>query len=106
MPSRDKFNPADDEVREHQLSCFQLQIEVEKLRGKAVMLRDRIKLPPNAEDIWNGNAQPNVAIEVYGILAALVSDHFTEAIQMLQRAATATPHSVSLAWNQIQVYKS
>ena len=64
--------------------------------------RQSIELPPNAPDIWNGNAPPTVEIEVHGALSVVVDDYIPEMRSILQRAAAATIRSVSTEWNRIQ----
>ena len=68
--------------------------------------RQSIELPPNAPDIWNGNAPPTVEIEVHGALSVVVDDYIPEMRSILQRAATATIRSVSTQWNRIQHVQS
>ena len=93
-------------IRDIQHVCLEIQRDLLVIEDQLEAARQSIELPPNAPDIWNGNAPPTVEIEVHGALSVLVDDYIPEMRGLLQRAATATPRAVVTEWNRTQHLES
>lgn len=106
MPGRKNCTCVPREIRDIQHQCFEIQRDLLVIEDQIEAARQSIELPPNAPDIWNGNAPPTVEIEVHGALSVVVDDYIPEMRSILQRAATATVRSVSTEWNRIQHLES
>ena len=102
MPGRKHCTCVPQAIRDIQHQCFESQRDLLVIEDQIEAARQSIELPPNAPDIWNGNAPPTVEIEVHGALSVVVDDYIPEMRSILQRAATATVRSVSTEWNRMQ----
>ena len=106
MPDRKHCTCVPQAIRDIQHQCFEIQRDLLVIEDQIEAVRQSIELPPNAPDIWNGNAPPTVEIEVHGALSVVVDDYIPEMRSILQCAATATIRSVSTQWNRIQHVES
>ena len=72
MPGRKHCTCVPQEIRDIQHQCFDIQRDLLVIEDQIEAARQSIELPPNAPDIWNGNAPPTVEIEVHGALSVVV----------------------------------
>ena len=89
-------------LRDVQTLCYRIQLEMQMLAERIEQARNEIELPDNAEEIWNGEAAPTLAIEVEGTLGVIADDLMPEIVTLLHRAGTATVRSVAEEWNRLQ----
>ncbi len=82
-------------ITQIQDEALHVMFELQRLGRRLERAQLAVQLPPNASQIWNGEVDTVLEIEVEASLAIIQDDLFAEAGRILYRAATATAEQIA-----------
>ncbi len=102
MPDERKCTCIPRPLRDVQTMAYWLALDLQMVADRVEALRNEIELPANAEEIWEGLADPTLAVEVYGCFSVIGDDTLPECSRLFHQAASATVRSVAQEWRRMR----